>query len=167
MKDKQVPPPLPHPPPLTALPRSISERGLALLRQYEGFSALPYVDAAYHETIGYGHRIRAGECFPIEGLTREDAEALLKYDAGAAAAALRRMVELPLSQHRFDALTCFIFNVGAGAFARSALRKKVRQEQHGDVPAELMRWVYVKGKRLKGLENRRSAEAELYQTIEV
>jgi len=45
---------------------------------------------------------------------------------------------------------------------RSTLRQKVNREDHGDVPAELKKWVWSNGKNLEGLIRRRNAEANLY-----
>ena len=66
---------------------------------------------------------------------------------------------MPLSDGRFDALTWFAFNLGAGALQRSTLRRKVNREEHDAVPREFRRWVWVGGRKLKGLVRRREAEA--------
>ncbi len=55
-----------------------------------------------------------------------------------------------------------IINLGAGALQRSALRRKVNHEEHDDVPAEFVKWVYAGGRRLPGLVRRRHAEAITY-----
>lgn len=39
---------------------------------------------------------------------------------------------------------------------------KVNRGEHGEVPAQLMRWVWSGGKRLKGLVRRRVAEPMTY-----
>ena len=52
--------------------------------------------------------------------------------------------------------------LGAGAPQRSTLRHKVNREEHGAVPTEFRRWVWVGGRKLKGLIRRREAEAVLY-----
>lgn len=139
-----------------------SEQALALLRRFEGFSATAYTCPAGRSTIGFGHAIRAEERFPKEGITRREAEALLRADAIAAGDAVHRYIKEPLSQNQFDALACFVFNIGAGAFARSTLKAVVNRGWHAEVPPQLMRWVHAGGRRLAGLEKRRAAEALLY-----
>jgi len=42
--------------------------------------------------------------------------------------------------------------------------RQENREEHGDAPAELMKWVWADGRKLKGLVKRRKAEALLYQT---
>lgn len=56
----------------------------------------------------------------------------------------------------------FIYNLGGGALQRSTLRRKINREEHGEVPEQLMRWVWAGGCKLKGLVRRRTAEAGLY-----
>jgi hypothetical protein len=41
-------------------------------------------------------------------------------------------------------------------------RKKVNRGKHGDVPVELMKWVWSAGRKLPGLMRRRQAEGALY-----
>ncbi len=53
-------------------------------------------------------------------------------------------------------------SLGAGALQRSTLRRKVNREEHAEVPAEFMKWVWAGGRKLKGLVKRRRAESELY-----
>ena len=73
-----------------------------------------------------------------------------------------RPIRVPLEDGRFDALSSFAFNLGAGALQRSTLRRKVNRAEHDAVPAELRRWVWAGGRKLKGLMLRREAEAEFY-----
>jgi lysozyme len=77
--------------------------------------------------------------------------------------AVLRLITAPLSNGQFDALVSFTFNLGAGALQRSTLRRKVNREEHTDVPAELMKWVWAGGKKLNGLVKRRKAESMNYQ----
>jgi len=63
---------------------------------------------------------------------------------------------------QFDAMVSFTFNLGSGALQRSTLPRLVNREEHSDVPAELIKWVWADGRKLKGLVKRRGAEAGLY-----
>ena len=92
------------------------------------------------------------------------AEDLLRKDAGSAERSVLRLVSVPLTDGQFDALVSFTFNLGGGAFQRSTLRRKVNRQAHAEVPAQLMRWVWAGGRKLKGLKRRRAAEAVLYQS---
>ncbi len=140
---------------------TIPARALALIKQFEGFSADIYICPAGYETIGYGHVVRAGEAF-FEGITEVWAEQLLREDVRVAEAAVQRYITVPLNENQFGALVSFTFNLGAGALQRSTLRRVINRGEHGDVPHQLSRWVYAGGRKLPGLIRRRAAEGTLY-----
>jgi lysozyme len=145
--------------------RHITQHGLNLIKQFEGFSAHIYLDAAGLPTIGYGHLLRPGEAEMFRsGITHEAAIALLIKDVEAAERSVLRLITVPLVNGQFDALVSFTFNLGAGALQRSTLRRKINRGEHADVPDELMKWVWAGGRKLKGLIRRRAAEAALYGT---
>ena len=137
----------------------ISDEGIALIKRFEGFSSHPYICPAGISTIGYGHTKTASERGAV---TKVQAEALLRDDVRAAEWAVIRLIHVPLTQGQFDALVSFSFNLGSGALQRSTLRCVVNREAHVEVPRQLMRWVFASGRKLKGLEKRRAAEAALY-----
>ena len=146
----------------------LSAAGAAFIGRFEGFRAQLYDDAAGHCTIGYGHLVHHGPCNGSEpaefvaGITEPRAAQLLQQDASAAAAAINRSVTVPLSQHQFDALVSFVFNVGTGAFGGSTLLRRLNAGEHAAVPTELNKWVNAGGQRLQGLVNRRAAEGALF-----
>jgi len=144
--------------------RSIKQEGIDLIKFFEGFESKIYLDAAGLSTIGYGHLLRAGEDEMFKnGISPEAGEALLIKDILSAETAVLRLIHVPLTDGQFDALVSFTFNLGSGALQRSTLRRKVNREEHDEVPVEFHKWVWVGGRKLKGLMNRREAEAELYQ----
>lgn len=144
---------------------AITQDGIDLIKRFEGFSPYPYKDSAGFDTIGFGHLIKPGETFdgPLLGKAADD---LLRKDVGFAESAVNRYTSTHLRPYQFDALTSFTFNLGAGAYQSSTLRKRVNADKHDQVPDEFMRWVYVthngQKKKIRGLERRRSAEASYY-----
>ena len=145
--------------------RRITQHGMNLIKQFEGFSSRIYLDAAGFPTIGYGHLLRAGEAEMFKrGITEPIAQALLIKDVLRAEQVVLRLITVPLTNGQFDALVSFTFNLGGGALQRSTLRRKVNREEHADVPAELMKWVWAGGRKLKGLAKRRKAEGLIYET---
>lgn len=142
--------------------RQITDTGMALIRRFEGFSAIPYRCPGGYETIGYGHVIYDDEEFS-EPITEQEAAKLLRRDVQHAEGAVLRYIAVPLSDGQFDALVSFTFNVGAGALQRSTLRRRVNRQAHARVPAEFMRWVWADGRKLPGLVRRRRSEAALYR----
>lgn len=139
----------------------VNDATLALIKLYEGFSPDVYICAAGYPTIGYGHMVREGENFS-DGITQVWAEQLLRADVRVAERAVQRHITAPLTENQYGALVSFTYNLGGGALQRSTLRRVVNREGHADVPPQFMRWVYGRGRKLKGLVRRRAAEAELY-----
>lgn len=141
----------------------ISEEGLALVKRFEGFSAVPYDDAAGLPTIGYGHLIKDGEAFGR--ISQGEAEVLLKRDIAVAEKAVAKFIHVDLSQQQFDALVSFTFNLGAGALQRSTLRIKLNRGEFDEIPSEFLRWVWAGGRKSAGLLRRREAESRLFAAM--
>lgn len=141
-----------------ANPTNLSAEGLQRLMAREGFAAEPYADFKGN-SIGFGHLIKPGERFT--SITREEGAELLAADVAWAEAAVRSAVLVPINQAQFDALVSFAFNVGAGAFARSTLVRRINayDQAAGD---EFARWVYAGGVVNQGLVARRADEADQF-----
>ncbi len=143
--------------------RHVTQEGLDLIKRFEGFSPAVYICPGGWPTIGYGHVVRGDEREQFEdGIEESIGEELLRLDVEVAERAVLRLIQVPLSDGQFDALVSFTFNLGAGALQRSTLRRKVNREEHADMPAEFLRWVWAGGRRLKGLARRRKAETKRY-----
>ncbi|MEQ1788846.1 MAG: lysozyme [Rickettsiales bacterium] len=143
--------------------RHITQAGLDLICRFEGFSPIIYLCPAGYPTIGYGHLItEANKEQFLDGIDELEALDLLKTDVQKAEQAVLRLINVQLTDGQFDALVSFTFNLGAGALQRSTLRRKVNREEHADVPAELMKWVWAGGRKQKGLVRRRRTEGLIY-----
>lgn len=145
----------------------IGQQGLALLKQWEqgpegGFASNIYKCSAGKETIGFGHVIKANETFTFP-ISQELAEELLQNDIKWAEEAVNKNVKVSLLQNQFDALVCLVFNIGTSNFSASTLLKFINQELWDKVPAQFMRWIYSNKVFIKGLENRRKAEVQLWE----
>lgn len=140
----------------------ISDIGLALLKECEGFSAQAYVCPAGKLTIGYGHVICAGEHFPHEGISKEAGEILLKKDVTVSEQAVLRLAGEGLLQGQFDALVCLVYNIGTYAFEKSTLLRLLRLGDMEGVVSQFGRWVYAGGYRMPGLVYRRAKERALF-----
>lgn len=143
----------------------ITQAGIDLIKQFEGFWPTVYICPAGYPTIGYGHVVKPHERERFaKGITAEQAEALLRQDVESAERAVLRLITVPLTDGQFDALVSFTFNLGAGALQRSTLRRRVNRGDHAAVPAEFGKWVWAGGRKLQGLVRRREVEATLYAT---
>lgn len=138
----------------------ISEKGLALIRQFEGLRLLAYKCAAGVPSIGYGHTRTAKMG---QSITQERAEELLREDVARFEAAVSRLVKVPLTQDQHDALVSFAFNLGAKALEKSTLLRLLNAGDYSGTAAQFDRWVYASGKKLSGLVKRRAAERALFE----
>ena len=153
----------------------LSAEGLAFIEREEGVVLHPYRDPVGYWTIGVGHllsdreKVRGtivigGEFIPWrEGLTREQVTALLLQDVAWAEKDVEEEVTVALTQHQFDALVSFVFNVGPTNFAASSLLRLLNEGHYDSVHAQLRRWVYANKKKLPGLVTRRAREAQLWR----
>ena len=136
---------------------SLSVAGLAAIAGYEGFSDTVYIPVPGDvPTAGFGHTDPSMQIG--DKITRKQAEEWLREDASAGARAVKKCVHVPLSQTEFDVYTSFAFNIGVGAFCNSTLVKRLNSGDYASACSELRRWVYVKGRRVQGLVNRRESE---------
>jgi len=146
----------------------MSEKGLALVKSFEGCYLEAYLCPAKVWTIGYGHtdNVEKGQT-----ITKEEAERLLIKDLAWAEDVVERHVRkdilTTLSKTQFDALVSFVFNVGEGAFRGSTLLRELNRRNYDAVPAQLLRWNKAgkPKKTLKGLTRRRLAEAALWNEV--
>ncbi len=146
-----------------------SDRGVALVKSYEGFFAKPYNDPAGHATIGYGHLLHRGNVTVADKqkwgtITEKQATDILKQDMRAAEAEVKKHVKVPLTQGQFDALVSFEFNTG-GLMLKDGLSTLVKKLNAGDYAGaqkEFGRWVKADGQTLPGLVRRRAEEAAMF-----
>ena len=139
----------------------ISEAGLDLIKQSEGFRAQTYKDVAGYPTVGYGHKLRPGESFP-NGVTEQQATQILLEDVETAEAAVGRLVHVALTQGQYDALVDFTYNLGAGALAGSTLLRDLNAKEYATAGLQLLLWSHAGGVEVEGLLKRRQAELNLW-----
>jgi lysozyme len=147
--------------------RTVNRETIEHVKRWEGLRLTAYPDpgSANGEpyTVGYGHT-SDGHMKVYRGLTitPAQAEAALEYDLNETAAAVEELVKVDLSDNQFGALVSFAFNVGVNAFRKSTLLKRLNKGEYEAVPGEMARWNKNDGKVMKGLINRRAAEAGLW-----
>ena len=139
---------------------NISQNGIELIKSFEGFRAVPYKDIAGFLTIGFGHKIVAGEVFGA--ISSLEATAILHRDVQWAVTIINTAVEVALNQNQFDALCSFTYNVGAHAFATSTLLKLINEEDFAGAAKEFLKWDIAGGKVSASLLARRQKEKALF-----
>lgn len=139
--------------------RHINAIGLEKIKSFEGVRLKAYQDSVGVWTIGYGHtkNVRPGQV-----ITQGEADQLLRDDLLDAERAVSSLVKVNLTDNQFAALVSFVFNLGAGTLQKSTLLRKLNAGDYDAVPREMLKFVNAGGKPLKGLVNRRAAEAGLW-----
>lgn len=138
-----------------------SEKGLELIKHFEGLRLQAYQCSAYVWTIGYGHTAGVQ---PGDSVTTKQADSLLRQDIEESERSIAHYVTVPLNHCQFDALVSFTFNLGAGNFRTSTLLKKLNAGDYSGAADEFSRWINAGGKPLPGLVRRREAERLLFLT---
>ena len=149
--------------------RRISPEGIALIKRFEGCASLrpDGLVAAYPDpatggapwTIGWG--TTGAEIGPDTLWSQSECDARLERDLARYSAQVDRAIgDAPTSQPQFDALVSFHYNTGA--IARATLTKRHCIGDFDGATREFQRWNKAAGQVLKGLTNRRMAEAQLY-----
>ena len=135
---------------------SISLAGIAFIQSEEGTEYEAYLDSVRVPTICTGS---TKNVFLGQKATLQECEQRLQEDTTYAGKAVGRHVQRKLTQQQYDTLVSFVFNVGAGAFARSTMLRYINAGQCEAAGAEFLRWDKAGGKRLNGLTKRRARES--------
>lgn len=143
----------------------LSSLGLSTLIDGEGMRTEAYLDGAGVPTICVGHTkgVKMGM-----KVTEYECEVFLRQDLAWSEAAVRRLVKVPVTQHQYDALVLFVFNVGEAQFANSTLLRKLNSGDTAGALAEFPKWNKIRNPKTgklepsRGLSNRRRMEMNLF-----
>ena len=134
-------------------------KGIELIKHFEGCELEAYKCPAGVWTIGYGHIKGVKEGMKI---TEMQAEEMLKSELHEYEGYINDYVTVPLNQNQFDAMVSWVYNLGGGNLKASTLLKVLNAGDYAGVPAQMLRWNKAGGKVLEGLTRRRQAEADLW-----
>ena len=130
--------------------------GIAVHEGYRGEAYIPVKGDV--PTIGFGTTdgVKPGDRIePVQALVRKLAD-VQRFEG-----VLKECVRVPLHQHEYDAWMQFTYNVGPSAFCNSTALRKLNSGDYAGACDEMLRWVYVDGRKVQGLVNRREAERQL------
>jgi GH24 family phage-related lysozyme (muramidase) len=141
-----------------------SDKGIALIKEFEGCKLTAYQDSVGVWTIGYGWTQ------PVDGkpirtgmtINQDTAERLLKTGLVSYENDVTRLVKVSLTQGQFDALVAFTYNLGARSLSTSTLLRKLNAGDYSGAADEFLRWNKAGGKVLNGLTRRRMAERQVF-----
>lgn len=137
----------------------VSQKGIKLIKDFEGCKLAAYKDSVGVPTIGVGH---------IKGvkmgmkITQAQADKFLVEDLAVVEKCLNSL-SVMLKQNQFDSLVSWIFNLGVGNFNSSTMKKYIVAKCSDiDVTDQMVKWCNAGGRPLLGLKKRRVAEANMY-----
>lgn len=140
----------------------LSQRGIDLIKQFEGYSSKAYPDPATGGapwTIGYG---TTKGVKPGMVITAEQAEKMLRDDVAKFESGVSSLITAPTTQGQFDAMVSLAYNIGLGNFGKSTLLKKHNARCYTCAADQFRVWNRANGKVMNGLTKRRAAEREVY-----
>jgi GH24 family phage-related lysozyme (muramidase) len=131
----------------------ISDRGISLIKKYEGCRLSAYKCAAGVPTIGYGHTagVKMGD-----KITQAQAEQMLKSDLVVYENHVKSL-KRNFNQNEFDALVSFCYNCGIGC-----LKTLCKNRTNAQIAEALLLYNKANGKVLEGLNRRRKEERDLF-----
>ena len=150
----------------------ISDNGLRLIAEFEGFSGQLYNDPVGHCTVGYGFLVHLGNCDGraseapyVNGISVAEGIRLLNDKVETYANAVTTFTTVPLNQNQFDAMTSLCYNIGAWGYQDSTVLRELNLGRYQDVCNELRKYVRgTDGVIYPGLVRRREAECVLFNT---
>ena len=136
-----------------------SSKGVSLIKQFEGCRLIAYKCPAGVWTIGYGHTAGVKEG---DTITQETADAYLRNDLEKYEKAVMNYDGIyHFNQNQFDALVSFTYNCGVGNLKNLTQSGKRTLAQ---ISTKLLLYNKAGGVVLRGLQRRRVAEKELFDT---
>lgn len=147
----------------------MNNKGLAILKRYEGLRLTAYLCPAGVPTIGWGHtgsEITAADVKTKRTITKKTADALLERDLDEFEKGVVACCTIAPNDNQASAMTVLAYNIGLAGFKASSVLKA---HNRGDCQAAaqafgLWNKATVDGKKVvvPGLVARRAAEASLY-----
>ena len=146
-----------------------SETCIGFIKQSEGFSRKPYYDYKQH-TVGYGTKCPADKYFEYlaNGIPKSEAEDLLRDAITDIESSINEKLidrySLSFSQHQFDALVSFTFNLGSSWMTYdSTLRNALlRNADENELIYAFGLYCTAGGNYSSGLVSRRLCEANMF-----
>lgn len=144
----------------------VSDNLINFVKQFEGFSATPYLDEVGVRTLGYG--MTGEEIEGIISITEEQATQMLKDWINKKYAPVIKTdlnnKGINLEQYQFDALVSMAYNVGTSGVLGSTLYRNICNgvRDADTITANFVSWSKAGGQVLPGLLRRRQQEANMF-----
>lgn len=133
---------------------------LPIVAYFEGFVPTTYIDPVGIPTVCFGETDKT--ITMQQRFSKEQCYVLLGASLQKHASEISKCVQVPLRDNEAAAILSWGYNIGANAACGSTLIRLVNSGASATVWCpEMRKWVYAKGKKLRGLEIRREKEEAL------
>lgn len=144
---------------------TLQQRGLDLIKSFEGLFLDAYYCPAGVLTIGYGHTGK--DVSPGQHITEDQAKALLARDLEDVERGVRARLRRAPNENQLAACVSLAFNIGLGGFGKSSVARLHDAGDFAGAARAFLLWNKATSsdgrlRELKGLTRRRAAEADLY-----
>lgn len=145
----------------------LSNKGISLIKSFEGCKLEAYKCSGGKWTIGWG---TTGEIDGIQikkgmKITQENADKLFLSKIKTYEDAVNKYATYnKLNQNMYDALVSFTYNCGTNAFKNSTLLKLLNKGEILKAADQFDLWINAGGKPSNGLKRRRAEEKKLFLT---
>jgi lysozyme len=147
----------------------MNQKGLDILKRFEGLRLTAYLCPAGVPTIGIGHTgpdVTAEDVRNKKKISAKYAETLLKADLAVFESVVAQACTLEPNDNQLSAMVCLAYNIGPAGFKASSVLKAHNRGDYQAAARAFGLWnkATVAGKKvvLPGLVSRRAAEAALY-----
>lgn len=142
----------------------MSSAGKMFLTGLEGICLTKYYDSVGVPTIGVGATISEIPDLPKwprdKALTVEECLGLLEVSLTKYEKAINKVLKVPLTQEKYDAIVSICYNIGTAGMARSTFMRLINEQASDKAVANaILMW-----DKPKEIEGRRRKEALLYTT---
>lgn len=141
--------------------QTISQKGIDLIKKWEGCKLTAYQCPAKVWTIGFGHTKGVDSKTTC---TQAQADQWLREEIVSHVSGIYNYVTVPLTQNQFDALASFHYNLGANILKGSTLLNLINANKWDEAAKKMKEYCKAGGKVCQGLVNRRNDEAAIFLT---
>lgn len=149
----------------------LSEKGLSLIKEFEGFSSKPYRDSVGVWTIGYGNTyyLDGSKVKSTDKHLSEQEASKLKLDIinrdfvpEINRIFANEIEQNKINQNQFDALILLSYNIGISALSNSRVARYIKTGDMAKAADSFLLWNKAGGRVLNGLIKRREKERRLF-----
>ena len=147
----------------------VNDRGVDIIKEFEGLRLTSYLCPAKVWTIGYGHT--GPDVYAGLAISKQTAEDLLRGDLLMFEHGVDSLIETA-TENEFSAMVSLAFNIGlglptkknpkGGGFYASSVRRNHNLGKRAQAANSFLLWIKGGGQQLPGLIRRRNAERSLY-----